>query len=47
MPNIATAFGDAANGLGDGETLVFQPASREKASLVARIPISEWPVLDH
>lgn len=45
MPNIATAFGDAAKGLGDGETLLFRPAGREKASLVARIPISEWPAL--
>jgi phosphohistidine phosphatase SixA len=45
MPNIAAAFPDAAGGLQDGETLVFQPGGAGKAELVAKIPIEQWPSL--
>jgi phosphohistidine phosphatase SixA len=45
QPNIAAAFGQAAQGLGDGEALVFRPQGGGKSALVARIPMTDWPRL--
>ena len=45
FPNIAAAFGQAAQGLGDGEALVLEPDGKRQATLVARIPMTEWPKL--
>ncbi len=43
-PNIMAAFGDDAQGLADGEALVFQP-SGTLFRLVARVKIQDWPRL--
>jgi broad specificity phosphatase PhoE len=45
MPNIAAAFGDLANGLGDGETLVFEPHGNGKSDLISKVKIEEWAAL--
>lgn len=45
QPNIAAAFGPAAQGLGDGEALVFKPQRSGAPDLVARIPMADWPRL--
>jgi phosphohistidine phosphatase SixA len=45
MPNIAAAFGQAANGAADGETFVFRPDGKGGAELIARVKIEEWPGL--
>lgn len=45
FPNMSEAFGKEAAGLADGEALVFRPDGREKASLVGRIKITDWPQL--
>ena len=45
MPNIAAAFGDAANGIADGEAMVFRPDRKGAAEFVARIKVEEWPAL--
>jgi phosphohistidine phosphatase SixA len=45
MPNIAAAFGQAANGAADGETLVFRPDGKGGVELVARVKFEEWPAL--
>ena len=45
MPNIAAAFGPTANGVADGETLVFLPDRKGGAELVARIKVEEWTSL--
>jgi len=43
MPNITAAFPDQAQGLKDGETLVFKPDGHGHAELVAKVEIGEWP----
>jgi phosphohistidine phosphatase SixA len=45
FPNVSEAFGKDADGLADGEALVFRPDERGKASLVGRIKITDWPPL--
>jgi len=45
MPNIVAAFPALADGLEDGEAMVFRPAGKGEPKLVAKIPISEWPTL--
>ncbi|MBN9589609.1 MAG: histidine phosphatase family protein [Alphaproteobacteria bacterium] len=45
MPNIVAAFPTDAPGMGDGEALVFHPDGKGGATLMARVPISEWPAL--
>jgi phosphohistidine phosphatase SixA len=47
MPNIAAAFPDQAEGLADGETLVFKPDGRGHAALVAKVGIEEWTGMAH
>lgn len=47
MPNIAAAFPEQANGLQDGETLVFKPDGQGHATLVAEIPIEDWGKAAH
>ena len=45
MPNIQTAFPDDAEGLSDGEMLIFRPDGAGAAKLVAKIKIEDWPGL--
>ena len=45
LPNIAGAFGDGAQGLEDGEAMVFHPDLRGHGQLVGRIKIGDWPHL--
>jgi phosphohistidine phosphatase SixA len=45
MPNIVAAFPTDAPGIGDGEALVFRPDAKGGATLVAKVPIGEWPAL--
>jgi phosphohistidine phosphatase SixA len=45
FPNIRAAYPDYAQGLADGETLVFRPGGAGKAELVARVKIEDWPAL--
>ncbi len=45
-PNITEAYGDAAAGLADGETLVLHPDGRGHAPIVARVKIEDWSHLD-
>jgi hypothetical protein len=45
MPNIVAAFPTDAPGIGDGEALVFRPDGKGGATLVAKVPIGEWPAL--
>jgi phosphohistidine phosphatase SixA len=42
-PNIAEAFPADANGLEDGEALIFHPDGHGGAAIVARVKIDEWP----
>lgn len=44
-PNMMAAFGEKAKGIKAGEAMVFQPDGKGGASLVARVPIEEWPRL--
>jgi phosphohistidine phosphatase SixA len=44
-PNLMAAFGERAKDIKAGETLVFQPDGTGGTSLVARVPIDEWPRL--
>jgi hypothetical protein len=44
-PNLTAAFGDKAKDIKAGETMVFQPDGKGGTSLVARVPIDEWPRL--
>jgi phosphohistidine phosphatase SixA len=45
MPNIQTAFADEAEGLSDGEMLIFRPDGAGGAKLVAKIKIEDWASL--
>ena len=42
-PNIQGAFGQSANGIADGEMMVFRPDGRGSATLVTRLKIEDWP----
>jgi phosphohistidine phosphatase SixA len=44
-PNLTAAFGEKAKDIKAGETMVFQPDGKGGTSLVARVPIDEWPRL--
>ena len=44
-PNITRAFPQWAQGLSDGEALVFGADGKGGATLVARVKIDEWPRL--
>ena len=44
-PNLMAAFGEKAKDIKAGETMVFQPDGKGGASLLARVPIDEWPRL--
>ena len=41
VPNLVGAFGDAARGISDGESLIVRPESG-KAVVVASVKIDEW-----
>jgi phosphohistidine phosphatase SixA len=43
FPNISKAFPQLANGLADGEALIFGPDGKGGATLVARVRIEDWP----
>jgi phosphohistidine phosphatase SixA len=43
MPNIVAAFPDNANGLKDGETLIFAPDGSPHARLAGTVLIEDWP----
>ncbi len=43
MPNVRGAFPDLADGLADGEALVFGPDGNGGAALLTRVKIEEWP----
>ena len=45
LPNLTRAFPQAANGMADGEALVFGPDGKGGAAPVGRIKIEEWPQL--
>jgi phosphohistidine phosphatase SixA len=46
FPNIRAAFPDVvANGIADGEMLVFQPDGKGHADLIARVKIEAWPAM--
>jgi len=42
-PNIMGAFGQSANGIADGEMMVFKPDGKGGATLVTRLKIEDWP----
>ena len=42
-PNIQGAFGQSADGIADGETMVFRPDGKGGFTLVARVKIENWP----
>jgi phosphohistidine phosphatase SixA len=44
LPNLVGAFGEDAEGTGDGETLIVRPTGAE-AVVVGRVAIDEWPKL--
>jgi phosphohistidine phosphatase SixA len=45
MPNLTRAFPQQANGVADGEALIFGPDGKGGAALVARVKIEDWPHL--
>lgn len=45
LPNISAAFPEDAQGIADGEALVFGPDGKGGAALLARIRIEEWLTL--
>jgi len=42
-PNITGAFAERANGIADGETMVFKPDGKGGSTLVTRVKIDDWP----
>jgi len=42
-PNIQGAFGQSADGIADGEMMVFRPDGKGGSTLIARIKIDDWP----
>jgi len=44
-PNITRAFPDKSMGIADGEALVFGPDGKGGATLIARVKIEEWRML--
>ena len=45
LPNLTGAFGSAAQGMEDSESLIFKPGGGE-ARVVARVKMSEWASLE-
>lgn len=43
MPNVRGAFPEFAEGLADGEALIFGPDGSGAAQLIARVKIEQWP----
>lgn len=46
FPNISEAYPTEAEGLSDGEALIFHPDGHGAATFVARVKIDEWAHLD-
>jgi len=44
-PNLTAAFGAEAEGLKDGEAMIFRPTAGGQARMLGRIAIEEWPKL--
>ncbi|HEY6343035.1 MAG TPA: histidine phosphatase family protein [Bryobacteraceae bacterium] len=44
-PNLTRAFPQQANGVADGEALIFGPDGKGGAALVARVKVEDWPKL--
>jgi len=44
-PNMRAAFGQQADGLGDGEAMIFRPRRSGSAEFVGRVPVGDWPLL--
>jgi phosphohistidine phosphatase SixA len=44
LPNLAGAFGDAADNIGDGGALILRPDG-SRFTVVGRVAIEEWPTL--
>jgi phosphohistidine phosphatase SixA len=42
LPNIAEAFPQEAQGLGEGEALIFRPDGKGTVTFIARVKIDEW-----
>lgn len=47
QPNLALAFPEWGASVGQGETVVFKPDGAGGATVVARVPIDEWPRVPH
>ena len=47
LPNMAGAFRDGAQGIEDGEAMVFHPDGRGHGELVGRVKIGDWPQWAH
>jgi phosphohistidine phosphatase SixA len=43
FPNMTRAFPQQANGVEDGEALIFGPDGKGGAKVVARVEIEDWP----
>jgi phosphohistidine phosphatase SixA len=43
FPNLTRAFPQQANGVEDGEALIFGPDGKGGAKVVARVKIEDWP----
>lgn len=46
QPNLARAFPEWGSSVADGEVVIVRPDGRGGISIIARIPISEWPRLE-
>jgi hypothetical protein len=42
LPNITRAFAQAAEGIEEGDALVFGPNGKDGAAVVGRIAVAEW-----
>jgi phosphohistidine phosphatase SixA len=45
VPNLTRAFPQVANGMGDGEALIFGSDGKGGSTVVARVKIEDWPKL--
>jgi phosphohistidine phosphatase SixA len=45
LPNLAAAFGAEADGLKDGDAMIFRPEAGGQATMLGRIAIDAWPRL--
>ena len=44
-PNVSAAFPEHADGMGEGDVLIFRPAPEGDPAMVARLAITDWPDL--